>query len=136
MNRSHTALVLAKIAALDSRSLDDPKGTTTPILDTWHELIGHLRFEDCMQAVTEHRRESTEWLLPAHIITRVKAIRAARIDRIPEADLMRDYGAIESGQSARDYVTALRARTRLLGDGLSLPEVIASTPKAITAGAR
>ena len=136
MNRSHTALVLTKIAALDNRRLDDPHGAETPILDAWHELIGHLRYEDCIQAVTEHRRESTDWLLPAHIITRVKAIRAARISAVAEADLMADHGPIEAGQSAADYVHCLRERTRLVGDGMTVPQVLAASPRAITAGAQ
>lgn len=128
MNRSHTALVLAKVAAIDNRRLDPAvPGEPTPILDAWHEAIGDLRFEDCLTAVAAHRRESTDWLMPAHIVTRVKAMRAERVRGLSDADLTPDIGAV-SGDAGRAYLETLRRRQGLVMDGVSLDEAIALVP--------
>ena len=69
---SETAKILAKIQLLDNRTVD------RTIVEAWHEAIGRFEFADAMAALTLHRQESTEYVLPAHIksnITRAKAIR-------------------------------------------------------------
>lgn len=128
MNRSHTALVLAKIAAIDNRRLDDPRGNQTPILDAWHESIGDLRYEDCLQAVADHRSESTEWLLPAHIVRRVKEMRAERVRGLSEGDFTPDVGPVNGPDEVQGYLTTLRARRALVVDGVPLEAAIAMVP--------
>lgn len=94
MNRSETALLLAKIAVVDNRRLDPDDAdvsspAATPIISTWHELIGHLQFSDCAAAVADHRRSSHEYLTPIHVIEGVRRIRNARLDACPpDRDLM------------------------------------------------
>ena len=61
MNVSETMRVLAKVQAFDHRTIGDSETAV------WHEAIGDLPFEDCMEAVTIHYRESDRWLAPAHI---------------------------------------------------------------------
>lgn len=74
MNIQETAAVLAKIKIGDNREVDS-KGL---VLREWHEAIGHLNFGDAIEAVAMHRRESTDYLLAAHVVANVKRVRAAR----------------------------------------------------------
>lgn len=70
MNVTATATVLAKIQAFDRRTAGDSE------ILVWHEAIGDLDAADCLEAVTAHYRDSTDWLTPAHI--RRHAATAAR----------------------------------------------------------
>ena len=73
MQESETAKILAKAALIDNRHID------RETVKAWHEIIGHLEFDVALEALTIHRRNSTEYLMPAHIIAglgRVKEQRA------------------------------------------------------------
>jgi len=70
MNYEQTATVLAKIKVGDNREID-AQGI---VLREWHESIGDLKFEDAIEAVRLHRRESSVYLTANHI--RVGAVRA------------------------------------------------------------
>ena len=70
MNAEQVALVLAKIQLGDNREIDS-QGL---VLREWHESIGDLKFEDAIEAVRLHRRESSVYLTANHI--RVGAVRA------------------------------------------------------------
>lgn len=77
--------VLAKIQLGDSRQVD------ALVLREWFDTIGHLEVGDALQAVTLHRQESTQYLMPAHIIANVKRLRAERSElALPP---QRDYTA-------------------------------------------
>jgi len=69
MNRSECAKVLAKIQLGDNRQVD------TLTLEEWFDTIGHLRFEDAIGAVRLHRQESTDYLMPAHVIRGARRVR-------------------------------------------------------------
>lgn len=72
MNIEQTAVVLAKVAALDNRT-----DTDSAVL-AWHEVIGDLDYQDALRAVAIHRMESTEYLMPAHIRQIVGRLRKER----------------------------------------------------------
>ena len=72
MNRNEVVKVLAKIQLGDNRAVD------ALVVDEWEDTIGHLRFDDAIQAVRFHRQESTAWLMPAHVIA---GARRATTDR-------------------------------------------------------
>jgi hypothetical protein len=72
MTPDQTAKVLAKIQLGDNRVVD------ALTLREWLDTIGYLDFDDAIQAVTLHRRESTEYLQPAHVIRNAKRIREDR----------------------------------------------------------
>ena len=72
MNIEQAAAVLAKAAALDNRSQSD-----AAIL-AWHEVIGDLDYRDALNAVTIHRRESTEYLMPVHVRRIAEKLRTER----------------------------------------------------------
>lgn len=134
MKRSQTALVLAKIAAVDNRRLDPPDADMTPILDSWHEAIGDLGVQDCLDAVRDHRRETTEWLQPAHVRDRVIVMRRARVENVEDIDLVRDVHPDDP-----HWARILQGRRAALLDGLTLDQAKAiPAPEALRAigGAR
>ena len=68
MNKQECAKVLAKIQLGDNRQVD------AATLAEWFDTIGHLEFEDAVGAVRLHRQESTDWLMPAHVIRNVRRL--------------------------------------------------------------
>lgn len=107
MNIEQTAVILAKVAALDNRN-----DTDAAVL-AWHEAIGDLDYRDALEAVAIHRRESTEYLMPAHIRRIAAQLRKERGDRNAK-----DERAAEIQEFVRDVrdtlpegnVTALHPR--------------------------
>lgn len=75
MLQSETAELLAYIAAFDRRTVGK-----ADVL-AWHEVLGHLELMDCKQAVTSHFRESTEYLMPAHVVRLARNIAETRRGR-------------------------------------------------------
>jgi len=79
-----TALIVGLVAKGDNRKVD--KETIV----WWHDLIGDLSFKDAQCAVRQFRRESTEWLMPAHVRRLVAAYRAERMtaagEIVPDVD--------------------------------------------------
>lgn len=72
MNQQEVAKVLARIQAGDNRTVDQVT------LAHWGETIGHLPFEDALEAVVMHFRESSDYLVAAHVIRNAARIREAR----------------------------------------------------------
>ena len=87
MNIEQTAVILAKVAALDNRN-----DTDAAIL-AWHEVIGDLDYFDALEAVAIHRRESTEYLMPAHIRAIVARLRSERSQREAKDQRLRELDA-------------------------------------------
>ena len=73
MSPTEAAALLAMAATFDNRK-PDPAAATA-----WATVLDGLRPEDCRQAVIEHYRDHTEWLMPAMVRTAVRRIRTARI---------------------------------------------------------
>lgn len=101
--------LLELIASIDRRKvgLTDRK--------TWEGLIGDLPAADAQAAVIGHYRESREWIMPADVRARVKAMRRDRLAReivpAPPAD---------PGQ----YRGGLRASITEIADGKRVPPAI------------
>ena len=64
--------VMAKIQIGDSRQVD------RAVLLEWNDSIGDLVFEDAIEAVRLHRRESDKYLMPSHIRAGAARARDAR----------------------------------------------------------
>lgn len=86
MQPSETAELLTYIAAFDRRTIGK-----ADVL-AWHEIIGHLELMDCKQAVTAHFRESTDYLMPAHVVRLARNIADTRRNRETIAALPRGKG--------------------------------------------
>lgn len=65
-------VVLAKVQLGDNRQVD--KAT----LLEWFDTAGFLNGQDALEAVRMHRRESTDYLQPAHLIKNVGRIHEQR----------------------------------------------------------
>jgi hypothetical protein len=70
MNRSEVALLLGAIAVRDHRTIGAED------VHAWYADIGDLGLDECRTAVSRHFRESTEWLMPAHVVRLVRMARA------------------------------------------------------------
>lgn len=79
--------VLAKVQLGDNRQVD------ALVMREWFDTIGHLRFEDAIAAVTMHRQESTDYLMPAHIIRNAARARDQRTLESSDRPSQRDYPA-------------------------------------------
>jgi hypothetical protein len=71
VNRTETAALLTLVAGLDNREANPVQAAM------WHELLEPFPFAECRSAVMAHFAESTDYLMPAHI---VKRVRAGRVD--------------------------------------------------------
>jgi hypothetical protein len=86
MTPEETAKVLTKIQLGDNRQAD------RLTLAEWHDTIGDLPFEDAILAVSMHRRDSLDYLQPAHIRKNVQRIWADRAEEAKVAELNADPG--------------------------------------------
>lgn len=105
MNREETAQLLGLIALGDNRQISHET------VAYWHGLLPDIRLEDATQAVAIHRRESTDYLQPAHI---VQLVRTARRNRIDAANIV--YEPID-GETTQQFLGRLSALARAAGDG-------------------
>lgn len=69
MNTDEVKQVVAKIQLGDNRQVD------ALTIREWQDTIGHLGFTETIEAVTMHRKESTAYLMPAHVIANVRRVR-------------------------------------------------------------
>jgi hypothetical protein len=108
MTRDETIDLLTLAAAYDRRKPGNAD------IDAWHLAVGDLSFEDSKLAVAGHYRDCADWLMPAHVRVRVKAIRAERIAHslIPAPDPDLDPAA---------HKAALAGSVRMAADGLLPP---------------
>lgn len=72
MKKSEVLKLLTIASAFDNRRPTDEQ------VDAWFAVIGDLDYSDSEQAVREHFRESTDWMLPGHVVAGVRALRAER----------------------------------------------------------
>jgi hypothetical protein len=106
------AELLTLAASFDRRSIGEADALA------WADALGDLDRAECTDAIRAHYRESTDWLMPAHIRERVKARRAAEHER-RHSLMLRDELAIEARThdpeaSRRGYQLAMQtlAETR------------------------
>lgn len=100
MLKRETAMIVARVADIDRRTLSDT------IVETWHEIIGHLPYEIAARALRIVASESPDTIKPAHI---VRAARAARVE------IEREQRRAER-QRALDASTRQQRRELLGGD--------------------
>lgn len=94
MNINQTAAVLAKIQLGDNREV------TSLVLQEWHDTIGDLDYDDAVEAVRMHRKDSTAYLMPAHVRENVRVIqrRRERAERIARPALPRPVITLDREQ--------------------------------------
>jgi hypothetical protein len=100
VNAAQVAAVVAKIRLGDNRE------TSREVILEWVDSIGDLDFDDAVEAVRMHRRETTDYLTPAHVRTNVKRVRAARTpsnDTTPERFKQLEAGVIPSAPKPENW---------------------------------
>lgn len=76
MKKSEVGQLLTAIATTDNRTI----GMLD--IDTWNAILpADMPLDAALAAVVNHRRTSTEWLMPKHIIDAVAAVRRERLTR-------------------------------------------------------
>lgn len=101
--------LLELIASIDRRKV----GLTDRQI--WEGLVGDLPAADAQAAVIAHYRESREWIMPADVRTRVKAMRRDRLEREIVPRLPAEPGP---------YKAALEASIQEIADGRSVQKAI------------
>jgi hypothetical protein len=115
MTKAEVALLLAAAAGRDRRTIGE-----TDVL-AWHEDIGDLDYADAREALRQHYRETTEWVMPAHIRRLVRQIRDERrrleqaheVRALPgrfEDDVTRDIRIRAGVAQCRDVLAAIHER--------------------------
>lgn len=105
--------LLALAAAFDRRNIGESDSVA------WHAALGDIPFADAQAAVIDHYREHREFIMPADVWTRVRAMRADRIARAlvnaPDPELTEAPGR---------YKAALGEMVRRIGDGFGVRRAI------------
>lgn len=70
MNKTETSQLLALIRLIDNRPI------TPEVVVVWNELLGGIGYEEAVAAMKAYYRQSSKWLMPAHLIELVEAARA------------------------------------------------------------
>jgi hypothetical protein len=82
------------ITLFDRRIVPDNPERQAAQVDAWYAIVGDLPFGDARTAVRDHYRDRSDWIMPADIRKRVKAMQADRIARsqipAPPAELTDD----------------------------------------------
>lgn len=112
MNAAEVGDLLARMALVDNRKPPETAEDKAAMILTWLQLIGDLNHADAVQAIQEHYRESRDWLMPADIRRRVKAIRGARLSALPEP--VPPPELLEDDDAYREWV---RKETKRIADG-------------------
>ncbi len=110
MNVQEAAAVLAKAAGYDNRTVGRAN------VMAWHEALHDLDIGDCLDAVTQHHRESSDYLMPVHIRRLATKLRAARrevLDRENRKLELETYAAVsgpltDRSEEVRELVSQIR----------------------------
>lgn len=104
MTPAEAQMLLGIAASFDNRKPSEEAAIA------WSHALGELPFADCRDAVVAHYRRSTDWIMPGHIITAVKQVRAKRIEDHPPLTPPPDLDPIET-------TAWLRGARRRIADG-------------------
>jgi hypothetical protein len=69
VNEYEVAKLLTIASMIDNRTVA-PETVTE-----WTRVVGHIPFEQAREAVEQHFRESTSYLMPAHVTAQVRRVR-------------------------------------------------------------
>lgn len=99
-------------ALLDQISATDGRRVPEAMPAAWLRILGRFSYLDCQAAIEKHFEESTEWLMPAHIVKAVKAKRTQRLQAIGPVNINR-----HERLDAAEEVQTIREIKQHLADG-------------------
>lgn len=108
MNPSDAAELLTLAAAFDRRTI----GKADAI--AWADALTGLDPNDCAEAIRAHFRDSTDYLMPAHVRRGVRKIRADRV-RAADSSLLDPHDVDPADVGG--YLAARRARIAAIASG-------------------
>lgn len=111
MTPQETAKLLTYVGELDNRQI------TKQTVQAWHDVLGRYSLKQCIEAVSKHFHDSTDWLMPAHVAGLIRRVRDERFMALPDASLS-DADLRGNG----DYREAMRELRAAVGDGVLTPE--------------
>lgn len=119
MRIEETSALLAKIQAFDNRNVDEA------VLSAWFEVVAPFTLKDCLDSVTDYFRTSTAWLMPAHIVERVRAIEEGRVNTFKNGYHLNpaDEDRILLSGDSSAWSNGMRALHRAVRTGSLLPAV-------------
>lgn len=103
MQKHETAMIVARVADIDRRTLSDT------IVETWHEIIGVMPYDEALAALKIVATESPETIKPSHLM-RARPAARAEIERAKRrADRQRALELASKPQRLDDVRGALGA---------------------------
>jgi hypothetical protein len=87
----------------------------------WYAAVSDLPFGDGRDAVIAHYRESTDWIMPAHVRQRVAAVRS---ERLRAAGNLEELIPEELADRPVEYAARLKEVTEAVRDGEPAPKAI------------
>ena len=122
MTPTEAQVLLSMASAFDNRKPDADAARA------WSAALDGLRFEDCRDALIEHYKTSTDYLMPVLIRTAVRRIRSKRIAEVGDLIPPPGLSELETRQWLRD------ARRRI-GDGeeYTPPQLPPADPRRLRA---
>lgn len=73
MNKLEVAQLLTVASGVDNRKV------TPEVVEVWFPIVGHLDYQASLASLKLHFTESTDWLLPAHIIRGAARLRESTL---------------------------------------------------------
>lgn len=123
MDANEVGKLLGFMALADNRKPPEDDEGRKAMIAFWLGQVGDLDYADASQAVQDHYRDSREWIMPADIRRRVKAIRADRLARKP----LPAPPAEVADQPGR-YQQIVAANVKRIADGFAPPPAIGGAP--------
>ena len=114
MTPAAAADLLALAAAFDRRTIGKADAVA------WADALHDLAPADCAEAIRAHFRDSTDYLMPAHVRQGVKRIRADRIRSANSAIFEPDDA---NPDDVAAYLAAIRDRRQAVADGQTITPV-------------
>lgn len=105
-------MLLGIAASFDNRKPSEEAATA------WSVALDGIRFIDARDAIVAHYRTSSEWLMPAKVITEVRRIRSKRIAEAGDLTPPPDLTPLET-------VAWLKEARARIGDGETVDQLAA-----------
>jgi hypothetical protein len=79
MDKLEVACLLTLASMVDNRTVEPET------VEAWYEIVNDISFDVAREAMVGHRRESTDYLMPVHIVTRAGVILLFRGEEVKAA---------------------------------------------------